>query len=177
MRLMKTAATVAVLAMTLAGSAHAFTPGEWTAPLRILVNQGYAPSLPVVNVQTPNYPGPVPFPNAAHTVDVSGFVPENAKAIRLNGMFRISHGSASEIAQVEIKFRKDASSPWLPYRQYTLEASTGNGVGTTFGTWVPLTDAKTFQYQWTSTNPWWMHGTHSSYAINLHLEAIGVPAP
>ncbi len=177
MRFMKTAATVVVLILTLAGKAYAYDPAEWTQPLKWLVNQGYAPSLPVVNVQTPSYPGPVPFPNAAHTVDVSALVPADAVAIKLNGMFRITHGTVSEIAQVEIMFRKDASSPWLPYRQYTIEASTGNGVGTTFGVTVPLTDAKTFQYKWsTDPNPWYLHASgYSSYAINLHLEAIGVP--
>lgn len=105
------------------------------------------------------------------TVDMTGKVPADTKAIRLDGILIISHGSSSETADLMVHFRKtnDTSFPYT-YIMQTIETDIGAGQRSNAGTWVALDENLTFQYKW-NVNQLGTYPQYSSYGINLSMTA------
>lgn len=99
----------------------------------------------------------------------AGMVPEGVKAVRLDGMLVITHGTTAETADVTVAFR--STSDINPtYVMQTIEASIGNGQRSCAGTWVALDSSGAFEVKWTkSTAGQWP--TNSCYAIALWITA------
>lgn len=105
------------------------------------------------------------------TVDVSELVPEGTKAIRLDGLLIISHGSISGTADLAVGFRAMGETADYSYVLQTIEAESGQGVRSNAGTWIALDENRQFEFRWQRTLPgtW---PTYPAYGINLRITAI-----
>ena len=104
------------------------------------------------------------------TVDLSGYVPENTKAVFLSGMLIITHGSVAETCDLHTYFRSGNSVTDTQYVGQTVEAHIGGGQRSNHSVWVPLDDGK-FQFKWNSSTYPNTYPTHRSYGVNMRLNA------
>lgn len=130
-----------------------------------------------VYIQTHGAPGTnegPQTPNVPITIDLRPFgVADDAKAAFLSGILVITHGNASELAEVRVTFAADDGSPFdcSRYLGQAGEASIGNGIRSNMATWVPLTGGKFRLCYYIGTPGNWP--ANSSYAINLSVQAWG----
>jgi len=108
------------------------------------------------------------FPeNEWTTVDVTGIIPEGAKAIYLSGLLIITHGTLEQICDLTLAYRDQGETEDYPYMAQTVEAVVNGGVRTPHSIWIPVHDGK-FQIKWRrSTMGNWPE--NCAYAINLKL--------
>lgn len=103
-------------------------------------------------------------------VDVSSFVPTDAKAIRLDGLLIITHGTAATTCDLTLAFRAKGETIDYAYTMQAVSVTTGGGVRSVGGTFVPLDENKKFQVKWTrSTTAQWPNDC--SYGFNLRITA------
>ena len=147
-----------------------YNPDDWI-PLTTITVPKHAPSQQQV-IFVNSYEEIGPLAGEWHTIDVSNLVPEEAKAIFLEGILIITHGFSTETANLQIFFRADGVTDYYIYPGQVIEASSENGQRSPMSLWIPLSKDKKFQFKWTRTNPgqWpiW-----SAYGINLWLNAWG----
>lgn len=101
------------------------------------------------------------------TVDISGLVPPDTRAVYLSGLLIITHGSAEETCDLTLAYRNDAEAADPDYIAQTIEATVNAGQRTPHSIWVPVRDGK-FQIKWhrAPSGTW---PDHCSYGINLSL--------
>jgi len=107
-----------------------------------------------------------------HSVDLKPYgVASDAISAFLSGVLIITHGTASETADMKIVFRKpgDASCPVSATMGQVVEAHVGGGQRSTMSTFVPLSNG-CFEYSYTLSTPgdW---SANSGYGVNLSLQA------
>lgn len=108
--------------------------------------------------------------NTWATIDLTDIVPSGTKAVRLDGILIISHGSATEMADLMVHFRLPSETYDYGYIMQTIETASGGGQRSNAGTWVSLDENLCFQYKW-NTQSIGVYPTYSSYGINLTLTA------
>jgi hypothetical protein len=117
-----------------------------------------------------SYTGTGPAADAWQTIDVSSIVPATTKAIRLEGILIITHGTTVESCDLTIAYKVNGTALDPGYIHQTVEASVSNGQRSTAGVWIALDPKKKFQFKWhRSTSGNWPD--HCSYGINLSLTA------
>lgn len=128
----------------------------------------------VVYVQTHLPGGCVGWCNEGtwQTVDLTPYgVASDAKWAFLSGMLIVTHGSAIEIADLKVVFRRpgDTSTDCTKYLGQAIEAHVGGGQRSNISTWVPLSYG-VFEWCYTTTTPgnW---PDNSAYAVNISLQA------
>jgi hypothetical protein len=105
------------------------------------------------------------------TSDVSSLVPADAKAIHVNGILIITHGTTAETADLHLHIRTDPTAN-PAYNGQVIEATVGNGIRSTMACWIALDANKCFQYKYTIPNPPpKVYPTYSAYGINLSIDA------
>jgi hypothetical protein len=153
-----------------------FDPTKWIAASEIVVPVGAPPTAVFLNsytgagVTTP-WNGVIFTRGAWTTVDLSAHIPSNAKAVFLQGILIITHGSQPETADLQINLRPPSSTEAAGnYEGQTVEAAVGGGQRSPFSAWVAVEDGK-FQFYWfTPTYGQWP--TWSSYGVNLTVQAF-----
>lgn len=119
---------------------------------------------------------------AWHTVDLTPFgVAPNATAAFLAGLLVITGGTAAEVADIQVGFRRPGdTTPCTKYLGQTSFQTNAVVIGgqvvplpggqrSNMATWVPLADGKfEFCYNVSTGGAW---PTNPSYAINLSLQA------
>lgn len=120
------------------------------------------------------YPSPELQQNTWYEVDLTPFgVAPDATMAFLSGMLIISHGGASETAEVRFSMARanDTTADCSKYLGQTIEAAVGGGQRSNMAAFVPLYNGK-FKFCLTHGNG----GTYpggSAYGINLTLQAWG----
>lgn len=117
--------------------------------------------------------------NIWQIANVSSIVPTDCKAICLSGTLVITHGNNAETATLFMYFRRDATVLRGPnYIFECTEPFIGGGQRDTACVWVPLTQAKTFEWKWQAgtTNsgpftPTYQYPAFSSFGANLRVIA------
>jgi hypothetical protein len=99
-------------------------------------------------------------PNVWHDLDVCALgVPADVKAVFLQGMLIITHGTTGETANLTIAFRSPTSTMDAGnYIGQVIEPWIGGGQRSPFAAFVPVIGGKV-QYQW-------RRGTQGSYPAN-----------
>lgn len=108
------------------------------------------------------------FPeNEWTTVDVTGIIPDGAKAIYLSGLLIITHGTSEETCDLTVAYRDQGETEEYPYIAQTVETAVGGGERTPHSIWVAVHDGK-FQIKWrrSTTGKW---PENCAYGINLKL--------
>lgn len=123
---------------------------------------------PIIFLNT--YTGAGVARNTWSKVDMKGLVPPDTKAIRLDGILIITHGTTAETADLVVHFRKPGETYEYNYIMQTIEASTLNGQRSNAGTWVALDDDLCFEYKW-NTQSLGTYPAYSAYGLNLTLTA------
>lgn len=123
---------------------------------------------PIIFLNT--YTGTGATRNTWTKVDMTGIVPSGTKAIRLDGILIITHGTTSETADLMVHFRKPNETYEYNYIMQTIEASTLNGQRSNAGTWIALDENMCFEYKWNSQTLG-QYPTYSAYGLNLTLTA------
>lgn len=154
--------------------------GKWDRATEIYTRSGNAFLRGDVFVNT--YTGasipPGCAPSTWCTVDVSSEIALDAKAVFLSGILIITHGAASEIADIQIGFRAYGDNEGCPVPQVptcvwyvgqTIEAHQLGGQRSNMSTWVPVKDGK-FQF-WHSLSTPGTWPNNSSYGVNLSIQA------
>lgn len=100
-----------ILLPLLLATIMAQSTGNWTEGNTV----GVAADTPAQNtILIINLPGTPPTenePGAWHTIDVSGLVPPDTKAIHLNTMFAISRGAVMENCMIILHLRRTGTNP------------------------------------------------------------------
>lgn len=126
---------------------------------------------PVIFINTATGAGVTENPSGEWSViDLSGIVPDGTKAVRLDGLMLITHGSTSETANLTIAFRSVGETYSYTYNMQVIEASTGNGQRSIGGDWIAIDENKCFEIKWDRTSQG-QYPEFSSYGINLRLTA------
>ena len=111
------------------------------------------------------------------TVDVSTYVPLDAKAVFLSGVLIITHGKQRETADLQVFYRRDDTQPNkggnYVHQVVLNRGSEGNGQRCCASVIVPLTAQKTFQWKWKVPNGHvFQHDEYSAYGCNLRIGAV-----
>lgn len=98
-------------------------------------------------------------------------VSADAVAAFLSGLLIITHGTAEEIADIRVAFRRpgDTDCDTSKYLGQSCEAHIGGGQRSGLATWVPLTNGE-FEFCYQIATPG-AYPQNSAYAINLSLQA------
>jgi len=107
-----------------------------------------------------------------HRVDLKKYgVTADAKSAFLSGMTIITHGYATETANMTLTARRpgDNVSDCTKYLAQSLEASVSNGVRSNAAFWVPLIDGE-FEWCWKPSTGG-VYPTNSAYGANFSLLA------
>jgi hypothetical protein len=110
------------------------------------------------------------FPeNRWNTVDLAGLIPAGVKAVHLSGLLIITHGTVSEVCDLNLAYRRYGDSGEYGHTAQIIEAGVNQGQRTPHSTWIPVGDDR-FQIKWhrSTTGPW---PEHCAYGINLNLVA------
>lgn len=113
-------------------------------------------------------------PDQWHTVDLTPFgVAPDATFAFLAGILIITHGTAQEVAEVRVTFRRpgDDDADISKYIGQTIEGNVGGGQRSNMATWVPLKAGK-FEYSY-HMNTGGVWPANSSCGINLSVQAWG----
>lgn len=146
---------------------------NWIEVDKILVpNFGPASQLLPVFFNTPPALGPAV--NTWTTADISDYVAPNTVAIHLTGLLLLTHGTTAETADLRLHFRRDSSQGDRNYIHQVVETSTTGGQRSPMACWIPLTDAKTFDWKWNTQHPPGTYPAFSAYGANLQIDAIGI---
>ena len=110
------------------------------------------------------------FPeNEWATVDVSGIVPRETKAVYLSGLLIITHGTVPEVCDLTLAYRNYGDGADHTYVAQIISAEPNGGQRTPHSIWIPVR-AGNFEIKWRrSTSGEWPE--HCAYGINLHLVA------
>lgn len=87
------------------------------------------------------------LPEIWNPVDVSHWVPEGTKMLRLDGILILSHPLPTDIAEVLIAFRKHGET-YDYYDAMQVIDQHGGGQRSGSGTWVPLDEQRRFDFKW-----------------------------
>jgi hypothetical protein len=131
---------------------------------------------PADDPRTKDYPN-VGKPHDWTTVDVSSYVPPEAKAVFLSGVLIITHGRNPETAELQIYFRRDdTQDKGKNYIHQVVLNQLGkpNGQRCCASVIVPLTAQKTFQWKWEVHKDaiLYRHEEYSAYQCNLRVGAV-----
>lgn len=149
-----------------------FNTTNWLEVDKVLVPTfGPASGLVPIFFNTPPSLGPAT--DTWTTVDVSSYVDPKTVAIHLTGLLLITHGTSIETADLRLHLRRDSTQPGN-YIHQVAETSTTSGQRCTMACWVPLTDAKTFDWKWHTQFPPGIYPNKSGYGANLQIDAIGI---
>lgn len=152
-------------------------PSAWAVSTEVHVPKG-KPVYPVFfNTQTGDgitvpYRGLV-FPRGAWTrVDLSGIIAPDAKAVAMQAIMIITHGSNVEMADLVLNV-KPPSSDENPanYEGQTIEPMAGSGQRTDFYTVVAVENCQ-FDFWWNTQTPPGQWPNWSSYGISMILQAF-----
>lgn len=124
---------------------------------------------PVIFINTYTGVGMTEHPvNQWSIVDLTGIAPDGTKAVRLDGILIITHGTTVETGDLTVAFRAVGETYDYGYIMQTIEASVSNGQRSNAGTWVAINAEKKFEMKWNkSTSGQWPD--NCSYGINLSL--------
>lgn len=103
------------------------------------------------NTYTQHYIPNYLYPNTWHRVDLSHLVPEDTKAVDLQGLVRITHGTLSpSLCMVTMAYRAPGDTKEVDYIMQVIETHRGHGQRTNVSAWVPVKD-QAIEVKWTST--------------------------
>lgn len=103
------------------------------------------------------------------TIDVSGVVPEETKAVFLTGMLSVTGGQSDELCDLTVGYRASGETNDPSYLAESMAAGRSAGQRTPHSTWIPVRGGK-FDLHWRrSTQGAWPE--HCAYGIRLHLVA------
>ena len=149
---------------------------KWAVALQFLFPLG-PPSYPVfLNTYTGDgvtvpWNGKVFTKGAWTTVDISDVVPEDTKAVCMQGILIITHGTTEETADLTINLKPPSSTENpLNYEGQVIETMVLGGQRSPFFSCVAVENRK-FQFYWNTNTP----GTwpvNSSYGVSLQIQAI-----
>lgn len=106
------------------------------------------------------------------TVDVSAIVPVGTKAIRLDGILIITHGTTPEICDLTIALKTNASDLYdYAYIGQTIESDPTGGQRSNMGTWVALDANRRFMIKWNASPGAGTWPTYCAYGINLSAQS------
>lgn len=162
----KTIVLIAALLFSTCASAVAYLEGSTIGvPYNSPTGQN-----PAIFINTYTGAGVSTYPeNTWVDVDVSAITPIGTKAIRLDGILIITHGSTVEICDLTVAFRAVQNFEY-GYIMQTIEADTTGGQRSNAGAWVALDANRKFQMKWKrSTSGQWP--TSCSYGVNLSVTA------
>lgn len=110
------------------------------------------------------------FPhNTFGTVDLTGKIPSDAKAVFLSGLLVITHGTTVETCDMHIYFRRSSTVPEWTYIGQSVEAHVGGGQRQPMFVILPVENSK-LQFKWygsTFTNG--NYPEHCSYGVSFRI--------
>lgn len=156
----------------------------WPAPQTIIVCPNNPKELQVVFLNSATGVGMAQFPVMCWTcVDLTGRVPDGTKAVNLNALLIITHGSQAGTADLQVALRKHGTgfppagsgqTSGVDYQWQTIEPFVSGGQRTNANAWVSLSDDLKFDIWWNvpSLVPQWSVGP--SYGLNIGIDAISM---
>ena len=125
---------------------------------------------PAIFVNSHTGEGLKKFPeNEWATVDVSGIVPPETKAVYLSGLLIITHGTVPEVCDLTLAYRNYEDGTDYTYVAQTIATELNGGQRTPHSIWIPVREGN-FEMKWRrSTVGDWPE--HCAYGINLNLVA------
>jgi len=117
-------------------------------------------------------PQNLPYNGTWTTVDVSSLVPSGTKAIFVQGILILTHGTNSQLADMKVAFRQTGDTDDAPYNMQVIEAHVSGGQRSTAGQWIPLDSNGCFDVKISTDNPTGQWPSYASYGASLRINAV-----
>jgi hypothetical protein len=120
----------------------------------------------------PSFPNePIVPANQWTTISLANVVPPGTKAVELNAILIITHGSQPSTADLQVGFKRTGAAPTGNYQWQCVEGAAGGGQRSTASCWVPLDENLCFDLWWwfhPQPGPW---PDYSAYRANVFVNA------
>jgi hypothetical protein len=130
------------------------------------------------NTKTPvaifinTYTGVGPVQKQWHRLSTTAMgIPADAKSVFLSGLLIITHGTNSEICDLNVSFKAPGDDMVSAASiGQTVEAHIGGGQRSNMATWVPIKNGE-IEFYWWHTTPNGTWPDYCAYGINLNAQA------